>query len=69
MSLRKIVVLLVLLAVGGSLLAACGRRNPPITPYEAAQEAREDARKAGEPIPPEPTPPASRPFILDPLID
>lgn len=58
---------LVLIAALG--VAACGRKAPLDTPYEAGMQARKDAEKAGEPLPPAPTPPvADRPFILDPLL-
>ncbi|MVA98051.1 hypothetical protein GN330_12440 [Nitratireductor sp. CAU 1489] len=69
MSLRRTALLFALLAVAGSL-AACGRRGPPITPYEAALEKRAEAEKRGEELPPAPEPPqADKPFILDGLID
>jgi uncharacterized lipoprotein len=70
MSVRKIAFLLVLLTSAGAVLSACGRRNEPISPYEAAQQRRSEAEKAGEPVPPQPVkPPVDRPFILDGLID
>jgi len=60
------VVLLAALAA----LAACGRRAPLDTPYQAAVEARREAAENNEPLPPEPTPPVEdRRFILDGLID
>jgi hypothetical protein len=69
MPIRRFAILLTTLAVTASLLSACGRRNDPISPYEAALEARKEAREAGEPLPPEPVPPnPDRPFILDRLI-
>ncbi len=50
-------------------LAACGRKGALDTPYEAAVEAREEARDNDEPLPPEPQRPnRDRPFFLDPLI-
>ncbi len=50
-------------------LAACGRYAPLDTPYQAAVDARNDAKKNNEPLPPEPTPPPTdRHFLLDPLI-
>lgn len=56
---------LALLAVAG-----CGRKAPLITPYEAAVEARKDAERNKEPLPPEPTPPEkNKRFFLDALID
>lgn len=67
MKARATLPLLVLaLAVG---LAACGRKASLDTPYEAAVEAREDAERNDEPLPPEPEKPVrDRPFILDKLI-
>ena len=54
----------VLVAVSG-----CGRKSGLDTPYEAALDAREEAERNKEPLPPEPTPPvANKPFILDGLI-
>ncbi len=51
------------------LTVACGRRADLDTPYQAAAEAREEARKAGQPVPPEPEKPVEdRPFILDSLL-
>ena len=50
-------------------LAGCGRKAPLDSPYEAQLQARKDAAAAGEPLPPEPTPPVEdKPFILDPLL-
>ncbi|WP_274423049.1 LPS translocon maturation chaperone LptM [Chelativorans sp. YIM 93263] len=67
MKMRATLPLLVLaLAVG---LTACGRKAPLDTPYEAAVEAREEAERNDEPLPPEPERPVrDRPFILDKLI-
>ncbi|MDZ5699922.1 MULTISPECIES: LPS translocon maturation chaperone LptM [Phyllobacteriaceae] len=61
---------LILLMLGLALgLTACGRKAPLDTPYEAAVEAREQAERDGEPLPPEPKKPVEdRPFILDGLI-
>ena len=52
------------------LTAACGRKAPRDTPYEAEMQARRDAQKAGEePLPPEPEKPVKdKRFILDGLI-
>ncbi|HEV7254179.1 MAG TPA: hypothetical protein VGN97_13930 [Mesorhizobium sp.] len=60
----------ILLILAASALSACGRKPlQPATPYQAALEAREEARRNNEPLPPEPTPPpADKPFILDPLL-
>ena len=68
MSVRDVVA--VVLAI--SMLAAlsgCGRKSGLDTPYEAAVQARKDAARAKEPLPPQPTPPnPDKPFILDGLI-
>ncbi|TIM06391.1 MAG: hypothetical protein E5Y74_34140, partial [Mesorhizobium sp.] len=46
-----------------------GRRGALDTPYEAAVQARKDASKAHQPVPPEPEKPVKdKKFILDPLI-
>jgi len=58
---------LVLIAALG--IAGCGRKAPLDTPYAAAMQARKDAEKAKEPLPPEPEKPVEdRPFVLDPLL-
>jgi predicted small lipoprotein YifL len=63
----RVLLALVLLAVA---VTGCGRKSDLLTPYEAAVEAREEAEKAKQPLPPEPTPPPpDRRFILDPLIE
>lgn len=63
-TLTVLVVLTAVLAVSG-----CGRKSGLLTPYEAAVEAREEAEKAKQPLPPEPTPPVKdKRFILDGLI-
>lgn len=51
-------------------VAACGRRGPLDTPYEAAVEARQEAiDNAVSPVPPQPERPVrDRPFILDSLL-
>ncbi len=60
---------LVFLAATGAA-AGCGRKSDLETPYDAAIQARKDAKKAGQPLPPEPAPPVKdRRFILDGLID
>jgi predicted small lipoprotein YifL len=60
------------LALTISVLAAvsgCGRKSGLDTPYEAAVQARRDAQRNNEPVPPEPEKPTEdRPFILDGLI-
>jgi predicted small lipoprotein YifL len=60
---------MVLALLAGVALAACGRKAPLDTPYEAAVQARKDAGDAGQPLPPEPEEPRTdRPFILDGLL-
>ena len=52
------------------VLAGCGRKAPLDTPYEAAVDARKEAERNKEPLPPAPEKPAEdRPFVLDSLID
>jgi predicted small lipoprotein YifL len=64
----RILVTLTLLAAMVTV-TACGRMAPLDTPYEAAVQARKDAEKAKQPVPPEPEKPvADKKFILDPLI-
>ena len=59
---------LVLLAAAAAV-SGCGRKAPLDTPYEAQVQARKDAEKAGEPLPPELVKPdTDKPFILDPLL-
>ena len=63
-------ILMTALAVTLCAVAACGRKAPLDTPYDAAVQARKDAERANEPLPPEPTPPVrNKPFVLDALID
>lgn len=58
-----------LLAAIGVAVTACGRRGSLDTPFEAAREARQEAERNDQPLPPEPTPPVrDRRFILDGLI-
>ncbi|PZO76627.1 MAG: hypothetical protein DI629_15855 [Mesorhizobium amorphae] len=50
-------------------LAGCGRKGELDTPYQAAVEARKEAERNNQPVPPEPTPPVQdKPFILDGLL-
>ena len=50
-------------------VTACGRKGGLDTPYEAAVQARKDAERAKQAVPPEPTKPVEdKKFILDPLI-
>lgn len=63
------IVTLALLAAALAVTTACGRRGALETPYEAAVNARKEAEKAGQPLPPEPQKPVEdKPFILDRLI-
>lgn len=65
---RRILVTLTLLTAMAAV-TACGRKAGLDTPYEAAVQARKDAEKAKQPLPPEPTKPVQdKKFILDPLI-
>lgn len=67
MTARATLTLLLLATALG--LAACGRKAPLDTPYEAAVEARRQAEREDNPLPPEPEKPVEdRPFILDGLI-
>jgi predicted small lipoprotein YifL len=64
----RILVTFALLAAMAAV-TACGRRAGLDTPYEAAVQARKDASKAHQPVPPEPEKPiVDKKFILDPLI-
>ncbi len=68
MTAARLMTTIALLAALG-VTAACGRKAPLDTPYEAAVQARKDAQKAGEPVPPEPRKPVEdKPFFLDKLI-
>jgi predicted small lipoprotein YifL len=52
-----------------AVVSGCGRKSGLDTPYAAALEARKEAERNKEPLPPEPTPPnTDKPFILDRLI-
>lgn len=60
------------LALAAALLAAsgCGRRGGLDTPYEAAVQARKDAKENNQPLPPQPAKPdKNKPFFLDRLIE
>ena len=68
MSVRDLVAIALAISVAAAL-SGCGRKSGLDTPYEAAVQARKDAAKAKEPLPPVPTPPnKDKPFILDGLI-
>ena len=63
MTAARIIVAIALLGALG-VTAACGRKSDLDTPYDAAVQARKDAEKAGEPLPPEPQKPVEdKPFI------
>jgi predicted small lipoprotein YifL len=60
-----------LIALGAalSLGAGCGRKSDLDTPYDAAIQARKNAQRTNQPVPPEPEKPVEdKPFILDRLI-
>ena len=60
---------LTLLFVATLGLAACGRKAPLDSPYEAAVDARKEAERNDQPVPPAPEKPVEdRPFILDGLL-
>lgn len=64
----RILVTLALLAAIATV-TACGRKAGLDTPYEAAVQARKDAERAKQPLPPEPEKPVEdKKFILDPLL-
>ena len=68
MSVRNVFAVALAISVLAAL-SGCGRKSGLDSPYQAAVQARKDAAKAHEPLPPEPTPPnQNRPFILDGLI-
>ena len=67
---RNAIAIVALAVVSALALSGCGRKGSLDTPYEAAVEARKEAKKNDEPLPPEPTPPEKdKRFILDGLID
>lgn len=67
---RHILRTTLLLAAIATVVMACGRRPGTLdTPYEAAIEARREAERNNEPLPPEPKAPVQdKRFILDSLI-
>jgi predicted small lipoprotein YifL len=68
MSGTRVFVIVALVAALGAI-SGCGRKSGLDSPYEAAVQARKDAAKAKEPLPPEPVKPdEDKPFILDGLI-
>ncbi|MCG8272202.1 lipoprotein [Aquamicrobium sp. NLF2-7] len=68
MTAGRLVTMLALVAAMATV-SACGRKSGLDTPYEAAVEARKEAQRNKEPLPPEPQKPDNdKPFILDKLI-
>lgn len=66
----RFLVTLAIVAAATAALSACGRRAPLDTPYQAAVDARKQAREDGTPLPPEPQKPErDKPFVLDRLIE
>ena len=63
----RIFAALVLLAAAFAI-SGCGRKSGLDTPYEAQVQARKDAQKAGEPLPPEPEAGHGQAVHLDPLL-
>ncbi|MBX3597453.1 MAG: hypothetical protein KF874_07775 [Rhizobiaceae bacterium] len=59
-----------LVLIGASLaITGCGRKSALDTPYQASLDARKDAERNKQPLPPEqPKPVEDRPFILDKLL-
>lgn len=50
-------------------VSGCGRKAALDTPYQASIDARKDAERNKQPLPPEqPKPVEDRPFILDKLL-
>lgn len=67
MAARRLLTPIVLAILIGA--TGCGRKGPLDTPYDSAVQARKDAEKAKEPLPPEPAKPVKdKPFFLDRLI-
>ena len=65
---RTVVTIAILVALAGA--SGCGRRGGLDTPYEAAIQARKDAKENNQPLPPEPAKPErNKPFFLDKLIE
>lgn len=50
-------------------ISGCGRKAALDTPYQASIDARKDAERNKQPLPPEkPAPVEDRPFFLDKLL-
>lgn len=59
----------IVLLGAAAALTACGRKGDLDTPYQAAVDARKEAERNNEPLPPAPKEPVKdRAFFLDPLI-
>ncbi|MEP9387803.1 lipoprotein [Mesorhizobium sp. KR9-304] len=57
------------LLLAALVVSGCGRKSSLDSPYQAQVDARKEAEKAGEPLPPEPAKPdKDKPFLLDPLL-
>lgn len=68
MSTRRVLPVLILASLVA--VAGCGRKAGLDTPFEAAVNARKEAARNKEPLPPEPTPPVEdKPFVLDGLLE
>ena len=66
----RTVALAIAMAAALATVAGCGRKAPLDTPYQAAVDARKEAERNKEPLPPQPEKPVvDKPFILDGLID
>lgn len=66
----RTVALAITMAAALATAAGCGRKAPLDTPYQAGLDARKEAERNNEPLPPEPEKPVvDKPFILDGLID
>jgi predicted small lipoprotein YifL len=68
MAMKRVVAVALAISVL-AVVSGCGRKSGLDTPYEAAVQARKEAEKNKEPLPPEPEKPVEdKPFILDGLI-
>jgi len=69
MRVRQVLAVAVLAIPVMAAVSGCGRKTGLDTPYDAAVEARKQAAKDKNPLPPQPTPPnPDKPFFLDGLI-
>ncbi|WP_235911523.1 LPS translocon maturation chaperone LptM [Mesorhizobium xinjiangense] len=70
MAIRKEAAAMVVVALVALTVSACGRKGDLLTPSEAAAEARKEAEREGQPLPPaEKRNNRSKRFFLDPLIE